>query len=124
VLQISGQEIERANHAMLLRLFPQMLGLIEHLFDCVPDADLPLLVGGDYPDWVRAQVERRLKNKWLDRLRAIRGVYSENRADTKRAEWIARRSSAQCDNHCRRHYVHSIGCRWLMDHLWWQFGGR
>jgi hypothetical protein len=61
IKKFTRNEVVQGDHNFLLMMYPEMKELFNILFDALSENQIPLLIGRDYPDWVRGYLEKRLQ---------------------------------------------------------------
>jgi hypothetical protein len=61
IKKLTKNEVVQGDYSFLLIVYPEMKELLDKLFDCLPDDYVPLLIGKDYPGWVKGYIEKRLR---------------------------------------------------------------
>jgi len=59
--KVTKNEIVQGDFNFLILVYPAMKELFDLLFDSLQDNQIPLLIGGDYPGWAKAYIEKRLR---------------------------------------------------------------
>jgi hypothetical protein len=63
IRKYTKNEVVQGDFNFLLMVYPEMKELLDRLFDSLPEDQIPLLIGRDYPSWVKGYIEKRLKNQ-------------------------------------------------------------
>jgi hypothetical protein len=67
IKKVTRNDVVQGDYEFLVMVYPEMEELFDSLFSAISDDQIVRLIGKDYPAWVRAYIEKRLRNPHKDK---------------------------------------------------------